>query len=145
MSTGSLIAKEIDKNQYSVIYCHFDGYLEHNGKVLYEHYNDSNEVDRLLDLGFISFLDNRLEPDPNVEHSFKNKQDGVTLAYSRDRGDVEVNAKIMPMKEILDWQGIEYVYIYTLDNKWICLIADEAKKGFKDLKKLLVEKNILEE
>ena len=49
MSTRSLIAREIGKNQYSVIYCHFDGYLEHNGKILYKYYNDSNKVDKLLD------------------------------------------------------------------------------------------------
>ena len=145
MSTRSLIAREIGKNQYSVIYCHFDGYLEHNGKILYKYYNDSNKVDKLLDLGYIAYLDENLEPDPNIEHNFKNMQDGVTLAYSRDRGDIGINAKIIPMEEILGWQWVEYIYIYTLEDKWVCLIDKERKKGFRDLKNLLVEKNILEE
>ena len=48
MATRSTIAK-LDKNGIiKAVYCHSDGYLEHVGKVLNEHYKDESKVDELL-------------------------------------------------------------------------------------------------
>ena len=56
MGTRSLIGREISPGKFRIIYCHWDGYLENNGKLLFEHYQDSKKVDELLDLGCISSL-----------------------------------------------------------------------------------------
>ena len=89
MSTRSLIAKKISEDKYLTIYCHSDGYLTYNGALLLDHYNSTEQVDKLLALGDISYLAERLEPDPSSPHSFDydKRQEGVTLASGRDRGE----------------------------------------------------------
>jgi len=47
------------------VYCHWDGYLEHNGAILQEHYN-SVKANELVSLGDLSSL----RPEIGVEHSF---------------------------------------------------------------------------
>lgn len=39
MSTRSTIAIENANGTIKKVYCHFDGYIEHNGKILAEHYS----------------------------------------------------------------------------------------------------------
>ena len=41
MSTRSYICMEVGDNRYKTIYCHFDGYLDYNGKMLLEYYDDA--------------------------------------------------------------------------------------------------------
>ena len=38
------------------IYAHWDGYLEHNGDILYNHYKDPFKLRDLIDLGDVSSL-----------------------------------------------------------------------------------------
>ena len=52
MSTRSYICMEVGDNRYKTIYCHFDGYLDYNGKMLTEYYNDRARVEKLLELGY---------------------------------------------------------------------------------------------
>lgn len=56
MSTRSYICMEVGDNRYKTIYCHFDGYLDYNGKMLTEYYNDRARVEKLLELGDLSIL-----------------------------------------------------------------------------------------
>ena len=44
------------------IYCHFDGYPSHNGRILNESFKDHDKVKSLIDLGDISFLREEIEP-----------------------------------------------------------------------------------
>ena len=60
MSTRSYIAEELPNGKYKVIYCHFDGYLEHNGEILINHYQNRNKLERLLGLGDLSSLDKNI-------------------------------------------------------------------------------------
>lgn len=69
------------------IYCHNSGYLGGVGRMLYNEYRDIDKIKALMSLGDISVLGERLTPDPNSEHSFDNPQEGVTVAYHRDRGE----------------------------------------------------------
>jgi hypothetical protein len=60
MATRSYIGKLNPDNTVSYIYCHYDGYLKHNGEVLNEHYTTEQKIDDLLSLGDISFLDEEI-------------------------------------------------------------------------------------
>ena len=40
----------------SVIYCHSDGYLEHVGRTLIDHYTDPIKIKCLMELGDLSSL-----------------------------------------------------------------------------------------
>jgi hypothetical protein len=57
------------------VYCHWDGYLDHNGRILLEHY-DSAKANHLVALGDISSLDRTVEIPEGVEHTFENPVKG---------------------------------------------------------------------
>lgn len=51
MSTRSLIAIKQTDGTVKSIYCHWDGYVSHNGRLLIEHYATPEAVEELLALG----------------------------------------------------------------------------------------------
>ena len=56
MSTRSLIALKQTDGTVKSIYCHWDGYVSHNGRLLIEHYATPEAVEELLALGPLSAL-----------------------------------------------------------------------------------------
>ena len=56
MGTRSTIAIEFADGTVSQVYCHWDGYLAHNGKILQDSYTDPFKVRALVDLGGFSSL-----------------------------------------------------------------------------------------
>ena len=119
MSTRSMIALKIGPDKYKSIYCHYDGYLTYVGAILLDHYNTKEKLEKLLELGDLSSLDIKTEPDPNLPHSFDGvRQDDVCVAYGRDRGETGTEAKIMTLHELVNVDWIQYVYILGPDNEW---------------------------
>ena len=61
MATRATIAKmEKDGSGIKAIYLHSDGYLEHAGRILDEHYQDESKVDVLLSFGVVSSLNENI-------------------------------------------------------------------------------------
>jgi hypothetical protein len=86
------------------VYCHWDGYLEHNGAILLKHYAASPKVNNLIALGDLSSL----RPEIGVQHAFSSldvpkqeqeaydKEHGNSCTfYSRDRGE-DAPFKVFP-------------------------------------------------
>lgn len=147
MSTRSYIAEELKDGKYKVIYCHFDGYLEHNGEILVNHYKDRKKVEELLTLGDLSSLAENINPDPTKEHSYEysKRQENVCVSYNRDRqdNDPENEAQILTKEEMFKNYWIEYFYIFTLDNKW--KYYDYKHEELKDVKEDLGKINSQDE
>jgi len=61
MGTRSTIAIEFADASVSQIYCHWDGYLDHNGEILKANYMDAFKVRELIDLGDFSSLRDTVE------------------------------------------------------------------------------------
>ena len=61
MGTRSTIALEFADGTVEQVYCHWDGYLENNGKILAKHYMDPFKVKELLALGGFSSLNATVE------------------------------------------------------------------------------------
>jgi len=120
------------------VYCHYDGYLSHNGKILQEHY-DSSKANHLVALGDISSLGKHIgeahpfsefdidKDDPDFDklialHELA-KAEGWTTFYARDRGetdmDFEVSHDFDEFLELCDGTGAEYYYIMR-DGTWYC-------------------------
>ena len=85
MATRSTIAVQHANGTISQVYCHWDGYLEHVGKLLLQHYNSQPLAEMLVNGGSISSLGERIEPEG--AHSFDNAEKGTTVFYCRDRGE----------------------------------------------------------
>jgi hypothetical protein len=118
MATRSRIAIEREDGSVRSIYCHHDGYPEHNGAVLHNHYQDRNKVERLIALGDISSLSEKVEP--TGPHSFNSPERGVVVAYHRDRGEDLRNADYHMSKTTYFKGDIEeFGYIFTKENEWV--------------------------
>ena len=61
MGTRSTIALEFADGTVEQVYCHWDGYLEHNGDILQAHYMDPFKLKELLALGAFSSLSETVE------------------------------------------------------------------------------------
>ena len=118
MATRSTIALEYADGTVDQIYCHWDGYLEHNGRILQEHYRDPFKVRKLMDLGDVSSLAPSIEKPAG--HTFDKSVDGYTVFYGRDRGETGVGSK--RFKDFADYkanhQYEEFEYILRTDGKW---------------------------
>lgn len=119
MSTRSFICAEQSDGSYKGIYCHWDGYLTHNGALLLDYYKDAKKVEDLLAVGDISSLAPNIAPDPVLgEHSFDGEhQEGVVIAYGRDRGEKDTAAKTITLEQAKE-SWCEYMYIFGRDGKW---------------------------
>ena len=118
------------------VYCHWDGYLEHNGAILQEHY-DSSKANQLVALGDLSSL----RPEIGEKHPFsqfelnkespdfdalialyeKAEAQGWCTFYGRDRGEQNVEWKVAhtfdQFLEQVNNCGAEYYYVMR-DGVW---------------------------
>jgi hypothetical protein len=98
------------------VYCHWDGYLDHNGVILLGHYYDSAKVNNLVALGDLSSL----RPELGEKHAFGDKVDCCTF-YGRDRNETGAEFQVaQTFAEFLEqcencWA--EYYYIMK-DGVW---------------------------
>jgi hypothetical protein len=69
------------------VYCHWDGYLEHNGVILQEHYYDSAKANHLVSLGDVSSLKRDVDFPDGEFHTFGSPMENVTVFYGRDRDE----------------------------------------------------------
>jgi len=120
MATRSNIGIVNDNGSVTGIYCHWDGYPEHNGKLLLKHYNNSGIVNELMDLGDLSSLNKNLYCDDN-NHSFENPATGVCVAYGRDRGEKNADSKsftnISEFEKYANRTTADYQYLFN-NGKW---------------------------
>jgi len=102
------------------VYCHWDGYLDYNGKMLLEHY-DSSKANFLVALGDLSSLKPNIDIPEGVEHSFDDPAEDITVFYGRDRGEKSTEFKVdHTFEEFLkrcDDCCAEYYYIMR-DGVW---------------------------
>jgi hypothetical protein len=110
------------------VYCHWDGYLSHNGRLLQDHY-DSAKANNLVAMGDMSSLGRVIgeaHPFPGAsaedaalyEHA---KDQGYCTFYARDRGETGTEFQVAhTFEEFLeqaDGCGAEYYYIMK-DGVW---------------------------
>jgi len=114
MSTRSNIGILNSDGTVDYIYCHFDGYPEHNGKILNEHYTTEEKVRELIGLGDLSMLGENI----GEKQSFEVRVKGCCLAYGRDRGESGTIARKVSYADYTKEYFEEYVYLFTPDKGW---------------------------
>jgi hypothetical protein len=125
MATRSTIALEFADGTIGQVYCHWDGYLSNNGKILQEYYTNPFIVRDLIDLGGLSSL----RPTIGTKHPFSHYDvEGMTVVeysnlyrdmcvfYGRDRGEGQSDATYF--KDFADYRanGQQEEYDYILRN-----------------------------
>ena len=116
MGTRSTIALEFADSTVQQIYCHWDGYLEHNGQILQKHYSDPFKLRDLIDLGDMSSLGERI----GTQHAFDKAPEGECTFYLRDRKEQGCKAKSFVdfQHYLVNHQYQEYEYILRKDGNW---------------------------
>jgi hypothetical protein len=128
MATRATIAIKNSKGSYDCIYTHLDGYG--HLPILTGHYNSDAKARELVELGGISVLDNRIQPNPALYHGFDGwgrkdlepqihnktgRQMEVCLVYDRDRNENE-----LPTQRNLTFRQCfqeEYLYVWS-GKRW---------------------------
>ena len=132
MGTRSMIGIENpNTGVVKSVYCHWDGYLQHNGSILNKHYTASPKVNNLIALGDLSSL----RPEIGEKHAFSQFGTDMTSEaydalygemctfYGRDRGESGTEWKVAHtfdefLNQVNDCCG-EYYYIMK-DGVWYC-------------------------
>jgi len=108
MATRSVIAK-LDSKGVQAIYCHNDGYLSNNGKILDQHYTHEVHVNQLLAEGDISSLRDTIAD---------------TTFYARDRGESNKEATTLKDESALlefafEQCDAEVVYMFAFGSWYV--------------------------
>jgi hypothetical protein len=128
MATRSTIALEFADGTVQQVYCHWDGYLSNNGKLLLEHYSNPFVLRELIDLGDISSLRSTV----GTKHAFSQFETDMssddydklygemTTFYGRDRGEKDTEAKKFAdfADYVENFAHEEYAYILRKDGNW---------------------------
>lgn len=111
MSTRSRIGIENADGTVTSIYCHWDGYPAHNGRILVEHYKTEAKINKLMKLGSLSCLGGEI----GKKHDFNVQIPNTCTAHGRDRGEkdtgptISENATRMFFDATEGWE--EYAYL----------------------------------
>lgn len=127
MATRSTIAMVRNDGAVVKVYCHWDGYLEHNGDILIKYYNTAEKVAALLALGDISSLGQEV----GTQHPFSQFEAEIsgeeydtlygtmTTYYGRDRGETGVAARVYRDVETYEREAQfeEFNYLF-IEGEW---------------------------
>lgn len=124
MGTRSVIGV-FDGNVCKSVYCHWDGYLEHNGAILNKFYNTLADATELVNLGDISSLGASI----GTKHDFDKREyledTGLTTSvskettfYGRDRGEDNVGfTESVTFEQFIDRvHGCDAEFYYVMNN-----------------------------
>lgn len=123
MATRSYIGIRNLDTSVDYIYCHYDGYPEHNGEILTEHYSNVSRVRSLLELGDLSVLGKFF----GEKQDFDKRVVDTCLAYGRDRNEPNTSAKNSRYSDLIKDQSVDYVYVFDGDY-WECFNTSHPEK-----------------
>ena len=114
MATRSFIAKyDHDTNEYTAIYCHWDGYPTGAGLTLRDHYNTEGHVTTLLTFGDISSLREDINETKNEAYKLRGDKDTDAVTFKT----------FTQMVEHYRGMWCEYGYVWK-DYRWECYELD---------------------
>lgn len=148
MGTRSTIALEFADGTVHQVYCHWDGYLSHNGRMLLEHYSNPFILRDLIDLGGLSSL----RPTIGTKHAFSQfdlpkeeveafikRTANMCTFYARDRGEKLVAHKFVDFQDYLAHHAYEeYEYILRQVDGKATWFVDCGACGYVTLETALI-------
>lgn len=151
MSTRSDIIVHCADGKWRRIYCHWDGYLANNGRILFDHYTSQSQVDALVALGDLSSLGPTIGKKHDFEYGMKlkygspehNRLKNMCTAYGRDRGEKNTEATVGDSlhevwPEANTWT--EFTYVWD-EGRWWVGDPDKGTQTLVDLGDALTGKS----
>ena len=149
MATRSTIALEYADGTVHQVYCHWDGYLEHNGKILRDHYSNPFILRDLIDLGAVSSL----RPMIGTKHAFSHFElraeevagyklltENMTTFYARDRGEKLIVHKFNDYEDYLahhQYEDYEYI-LRQVNGVAVWFVSEHGAIGYVTLETALI-------
>ena len=134
MSTRSNIVLLRENGSCSAVYCHYDGYLEHNGKMLIDNYTSTKDVRALVAMGNIRSLKPTLDEMAKEDYAEAPHNCNTLRGY---------------MSEV-DTLFIEFIYLWSEEDEswWVSRSVSKEVGGaylcrlfyHTDFKRLVVDK-----
>jgi hypothetical protein len=136
MGTRSTIALEFADGTVQQVYCHWDGYLAHNGQLLLKHYSDPFKLRDLIDLGGFSSLCDSVEE--TKQGAYTQRGEELSIEKYKDIEDYYKNVSGEEYDYILsmNWKGKAQWYVrhYGTQENWIPLeLAFEQEKQEEEM------------
>ena len=120
MATRSRIAIQLSNGKYISSYHHYDGYPASLGYNLIKNYADDDKTIEAIELGDASHWGKDIHP-TTEEHSFDNREDGISVYYNRDRGESKSGpfefASLEELLEGYNMAGEEFLYVRQ-NSQW---------------------------
>ena len=131
MGTRSTIALEFADGTVQAVYCHWDGYLEHNGQILLKHYSDPFKLRDLIDLGGFSSLEATVEGTASTAYTQRGEELCVNRYKNADEyfdccQQEEYDYILRNVNGVAVW----FVRCYATDGVWVTMA--EAKTMTKE-------------
>jgi hypothetical protein len=132
MGTRSTIALEFADGTVEQVYCHWDGYLEHNGKILATHYMNPFKVKQLVALGGFSSLCATV--DATAETAYTRRGEECRVEKFKDIEDYRANVYGEEYDYILrqvEGKAVWFVRSYSTQDNWVALdvaFEEQAKE-----------------
>jgi len=132
MGTRSDIIVKRQDGKFVRIYCHWDGYVSHNGRILFDHYNSQTMAERLVEHGDLSSLAEKCTKPKG--HSFDTVVPGHCVYYGRDRHETDTAGRVFPSlaKAWPKDSATEFTYAWV-DGKWMVGNPDATPASLVDL------------
>jgi hypothetical protein len=119
MGTRSTIALEFADGSVSQVYCHWDGYLENNGMILNTFYMDPFKVQKLLDLGDFSSLQETVEETAEGAYARRGEELNVRRYQNSDEYfDCCQQEEYDYLLRNVDGKAVWFVRCYVTDGVW---------------------------
>ena len=134
MATHSTIAVQFEDGTIAQSYCHWDGYIANNGRLLAENYNSLEAAKELVSFGSISSLAERAVP--SGPHSYSERESGVTVFYGRDRGEADTTADTyVDYHDYIRHCDGDFNYLFR-NGRWECTFLNRIVDVETELKYL---------
>ena len=117
MGTRSRIGIENEDGTITSISCHWDGYLSHVGRILHTSYTTERKIQELMALGDLSSLGKEIGQKQNFDQPTDHNW---CLAYGRDRGETDTEARVSANREAYRKLSEEFTYLWR-DGEWLVL------------------------
>jgi hypothetical protein len=135
MGTRSTIALEFADGTVEQVYCHWDGYLENNGKILQAHYSNPFELQKLLALGAFSSLCSTVAETKETAYHFSRDEELMINKYKNAdeyfdcSQQEEYDYILRNVGGVATW----FVRCYVTDGVWVTMAeAVEMTKEYAE-------------
>jgi hypothetical protein len=114
MGTHATIGIINEDKTITSIYVHFDGYIEHTGRILKNFYNREKTL-QLMELGDLSLLEKEI----GEKHDYNDPYYNWCISYKRDRGEKNTDAITYKSEnDFIDDSDGYFIYLMDETDNW---------------------------